>query len=230
MCYTAVKITSRWLLTCWCLYISETGFFGLPGRTLAIVVGTVSGAAICMGVLLGSFLYVRNRRHRISKGMIFSSNSACNGSLDQGELKPLCSILLFHIATLQICEECFYLHTEKCQFGNYIWFDNQDIQYECLIFASLYCCFICLMNIGTSAAEFVVGHLNLIVNVHRVSSLTFWAVNSLSCKKKGFFLLICIVLNINSATKNYTYCLNSSQKLTTKFLSYYWWYCGVFRW
>lgn len=60
----------------------ETGFFGLPGQTLAIVVGTVSGAAICMGVMLGSFLYLRNRRHRISKTMSFSSNSAHNGSLD----------------------------------------------------------------------------------------------------------------------------------------------------
>ena len=193
------------------LYISETGFFGLPGRTLAIVVGTVSGAAICMGVLLGSFLYVRNRRHRISKRVIFSSNSACNRSLDQGKLKPLCGIHPFQIATLQICEELFHLHWEKCQFGNSIWFDDKDSQYGCLIFASLYCCFICLMNIGTYFAEFVVGHLNLIVNVHKVSSLTFWAVNSLSSKNKGFSPLICIVLNINSTIKYYTYCLNSSQ-------------------
>lgn len=135
--------------------------------------GTVSGAAICMGVLVGSFLYVRNRRHRISKRVMFSSNSACNRSLDQGELKPLCNIHLFQIATLQICEECFHLHTEKCQFGNYIWFDNRDSQYGCVMYASLYCCFICLKNIGTTAAEFVVGSLNLIVNFHKVSTSIF---------------------------------------------------------
>ncbi|PSN30987.1 hypothetical protein C0J52_24170 [Blattella germanica] len=57
----------------------ETGFLGLPGRTLAIVVGTVTGAAICMGVLLGTFLYLRHRRHRTSKSSNYSSDSVHDG-------------------------------------------------------------------------------------------------------------------------------------------------------
>jgi len=81
--------------------------------------------------------------------------------------------------------------------------------------------FHCLMNIDTSA-EFVAGHLNLMVNVHRVSSLTFWAINSLSSKNKGFSPLICIVLNINSTIKNCTYCLNSSQVFFFSFLCSVW--------
>ncbi|KAJ4444385.1 hypothetical protein ANN_06177 [Periplaneta americana] len=54
----------------------ETGILGLSGRTLAIVIGTISGAAICMSVLLGAFLYLRHRRHRVSKSGSFSSTSA----------------------------------------------------------------------------------------------------------------------------------------------------------
>jgi len=75
------------LLACYVLFIAETGFFGLPGRTLAIVVGTVSGAAICMGVLLGSFLYLRSRRRRFSKMPRLSSNSACIGFPEHGKLQ-----------------------------------------------------------------------------------------------------------------------------------------------
>jgi hypothetical protein len=87
-CYALKKLINRLdstLSVLHFLYIPETGFFGLPGQTLAIVVGTVSGAAICMGVMLASFLYLRNRRHRISKAAHFSSDSAHNGSLDPGE-------------------------------------------------------------------------------------------------------------------------------------------------
>ncbi|KAJ9600822.1 hypothetical protein L9F63_001034, partial [Diploptera punctata] len=53
----------------------ETGYLGLPGRTLAIVVGTATGAAICMGILLGGFLYLKHRRHTTSKSSSYSSDS-----------------------------------------------------------------------------------------------------------------------------------------------------------
>jgi MFS superfamily sulfate permease-like transporter len=90
LCFKAVnKMDMTVLLMCYIFFcFSETGFFGLPGQTLAIVVGTVSGAAICMGVVLGSFLYLRNRRHRISKTKSVSLNHEHNGSVDLGELQP----------------------------------------------------------------------------------------------------------------------------------------------
>lgn len=164
-----------------------------------------------MGVLLGSFLYIRNRRHRISKRVIFSSNSACNRSLDQGELSHYVAYILFKLLQYKSVKNTFICTQRNVSlvitFGLKIKTAGMDVSY---LHRGI-CCFICLLNIGISSAEFVVGHLNLIVNVHMVSSLTFWAVNSLSSKNKGFSPLICIVLNINSAIKNYTYCLNSSQ-------------------
>lgn len=120
------------------------------------------------------------------------------------------SYILFKLLHYKSVKDSFICTQRNVSLVINIWFDNKDGQYGCLIFASLYCCFIYLMNIDTSA-EFVAGHLNLMVNVHRVSSLTFWAVNSLSSNNKGSSPLICIVLNINLAIKNYTYCLNSSQ-------------------
>ncbi|KAK7788662.1 hypothetical protein R5R35_013085 [Gryllus longicercus] len=43
----------------------ETSYMGLPGRTLAVIVGACSGAVICVGVLLGGVLYVRRRKLRL---------------------------------------------------------------------------------------------------------------------------------------------------------------------
>ncbi|GLG95292.1 Protein of unknown function [Gryllus bimaculatus] len=46
-------------------YMGRTSYMGLPGRTLAVIVGACSGAVICVGVLLGGVLYVRRRKLRL---------------------------------------------------------------------------------------------------------------------------------------------------------------------
>ncbi|GLG95288.1 Protein of unknown function [Gryllus bimaculatus] len=43
----------------------ETSYMGLPGRTLAVIVGACSGAVICVGVLLGGVLPVLKDLARI---------------------------------------------------------------------------------------------------------------------------------------------------------------------
>ncbi|XP_021914670.1 uncharacterized protein LOC110827368 isoform X2 [Zootermopsis nevadensis] len=89
----------------WSSFVSYMGRI-CYGRSLAIVVGTISGAAICMGVLLGSFLYLRNRRHRITKTASFSSSSARNESPDHDTLER--KEFVKHLSTLR-CEAPVFL-------------------------------------------------------------------------------------------------------------------------
>ncbi|XP_067005279.2 uncharacterized protein T48 [Anabrus simplex] len=86
----------------------EISYMGLPGRTLAVIVGTCSGAALCMGVLLGGFLYLRHRRHRAVSKIHQQAEDITDTNLREPEDTPERREFLKHLATLR-CEAPIFL-------------------------------------------------------------------------------------------------------------------------